>query len=198
MVKGLGFSFLFADSSLGTYQSSEEIRETSQIKDQDTQDTLKSEVILLDNDSTNMENDSDVFHSLENSAHSYNNSVVDFEVVCNESPLKKQQIGRPDKESEEVTSTQVDSSEVKEQVISQPTTWKTECSLQNCINVQEARAADAVEGRHIVEEEENNLDAVVQKIHEKNGKSVGTAEVDVGVTEESVTVSVAESKYSEV
>ncbi|KDR14054.1 Protein ELYS [Zootermopsis nevadensis] len=183
-----------ADSSLGTYQSSEEIRETSQIKDQDTQDTLKSEVILLDNESTNMENDSDVFHSLENSAHSYNNSVVDFEVVCNESPLKKQQIGRPDKESEEVTSTHVDSSEVKEQVISQPTTWKTECSLQNCINVQEARAADAVEARHIVEEEENNLDAVVQKIHEKNGKSVGTAEVDVGVTEESVTVSVAESE----
>jgi hypothetical protein len=164
------------------------------------QDTPKSEVCLLDNESTNMEDDSDVFHSLENSAHtieSVNNLVVDSVDVCSESPLKKQRVGSPDKENE-VTSTWVNSSEVKEQVPSQPTTLKTESNLQNSINVQKTRAADAAEARHVVEEEGNNLAAFVQKTHEKNGKPVDTAEVDVRVTEESVTITVAESKHSKV
>jgi hypothetical protein len=200
VVKGLNHSFFFADSSLERCQSTEGTREASQINEPDMQDTPESEVCLLDNESTNMENDSDVFHSLENSAattDSISNSVVDSADVSSESPLKKQRVCSPDKKSEEVTSIQVDCLEVKEEVTSDLRTWKTESNLQNCITVQEARVADTVEARHVVEEEDSTVVAVVQKMHEKNFKPVDTAEVDVEITEESVTVTVAGGKHSE-
>jgi hypothetical protein len=195
--KGI-YLFLCTNSPPETYQSSEKTVEAFQIKEPDMQDALKLGVCLLDNESTNMENDSDVFHSLESSAHtvdSVNNSVVDTENVCSESSLKKQRVGSPDKENK-VISTQFDSLEEKEQITSQPTTWKTENELQNTVNDLETRAADTAEAKHVVEEQDN-LEAVVQKTQEKNGKPFYAAEVDVEVVEESVSVTTAKGKHSE-
>jgi hypothetical protein len=133
-----------------------------------------------------MDDDSDVFHSLENSDHtaaSVSHSLVDSRDVCSESPLKKQRVGSPDK-GKEVMSPQVDSVEVKELIMSQHITSTKE---QNSCNDQETGAADAVEVRL-------DTESVVQK-REKNAISVDNAEADVERLEEAAAIAVAGGKH---
>lgn len=156
----------------------------------------KSEVCLQDSESVSMDDNSDVFHSLENSdrtVDSANHSVVDSVDVQSECPQKKLQVGNADIGKDEIISTQVQPVEVKEQFTpSQPTTWKTESNIQNSVKDQETVAADAVEVRHLVEEQGSNLEAA-EGLVQKSSEPVDISEADVQEKEQSVT---AESKHS--
>jgi hypothetical protein len=149
-----------------------------------------------------MEDDMDVFHSLENSGNtvdSVNHSVVDSADVHSESPLKKQRVGNSDKQKEEVISAQVNSAAVKEQFALNSTTWRLESNLQNPVNDEEtAEAADTVEMGHEVEEQGMDLEvteSVVWEENDKNGEPVDIPEADVKKKEEAVTVTSAEGKH---
>lgn len=171
---------------------SEGTREASQNK----QDNSKSEVCLQVSESVSTDDNSDVFHSLENSdrtVDSANHSVVDSADVQSECSLKKLQVGDADKRKDEIISTQVQPVEVKEQFTqAQPTTWKTETNIQNSVKDQETVAADAVEVRHLIEEQGSNLKPA-EGLVQKSSEPVDVPEADVEEKEECIT---AESKHS--
>jgi hypothetical protein len=143
-----------------------------------------------------MEDNSDVFYSLENSdrtVNSSNHSIVDSADVESECPLKKLRVGNADNEKDEIISKQVQPIEVKEQFTpSQPTTWKTESDIQNSVKDQETVATDATEVRHLVEEQDSNLEAA-EGLVQKSSEPVDVPEADVEEKEQSV---IAESKHS--
>lgn len=151
---------------------------------------------MQDSESISMDDNSDVFHSLENSDHtvgSADHSVMDSADVQNECPLKKLRVDNADKGKDEIISSQVQPLEVKEQFTpSQPTTWKTETNIQNSVEDQEMVAANAVEVRHLVEEQGSNLEAA-EGLVQKSSESVDLPEADMEEKEQSVT---AESKHS--
>lgn len=190
------FIFLFADSALVTHQPIE----SPKIQQQDTQDSSKSEMCLLDSESVNMEDDMDVFHSLENSGNtidSINHTVADSADVHIESPLKEQQVGNSDKQKEEVISVQVNSAGVKEQFALHPTTWNLESRLQNSVHDEQTGAPDTVETGHEVEEQSMDVEvteSVVQEENDKNGQSVDVPEADVKKEEEAVSETSEEGK----
>jgi hypothetical protein len=138
-----------------------------------------------------MEDDSDVFHSLENSdrtVDSANHSVVDSVDVHSEGPLKKLRVGNADKGQEEIIATQVQSVEVKEQLTPpQPTTWKTETDVQNSVGNQATVAADSVEVR------QGSGSEAAEALVQKSAEPVDVPEADVEEKEESLT---AEGKCS--
>jgi hypothetical protein len=188
--------FLIADSALVAHQPIE----APKIQQQDAQDSSKSEVCLLDSESVNMEDDMDVFHSLENSGNtvdSVNHTVVDSADVHIESPLKKQRVGNSDKQTEEVIAAQVNSADEEEKVALQPTTWKLESNLQNSVSDKQTGAPDIVETGH--EFEEQNMDvevteSVVREENDENGQSVDFPEADVNKKEEAIIVTSEEGK----
>ncbi|XP_023712052.1 protein ELYS [Cryptotermes secundus] len=161
---------------------------------QNEQDNSKSEVCLQDSESISVDDNSDVFHSLENSdrtVDSANHSVADSADVQSECPLKKLRVDNSDKGKDEIISTQVQPVEVKEQFTpSQPTTWTTETSIQNSVEDQETVTADAVEVRHLVVEQGSNLEAaegLVQK----------SSEADMEEKEQSVTAKISGERGNE-
>jgi len=188
--------FLLADSALVAHHPIE----APKVQQQDTQDSSKSEVCLLDSESVNMEDDTDVFHSLENSGNtvdSVNHTVVDSADVHIESPLKKQQVGNSDRQNEELIEAQVNSVGVEEKFTLHPTTWKLESSLQNSVNDKQTGAPDTVETGHEVEEQSVDVEvaeSVVQEENEEIGQSVDIPEADVKKEEEAITVTSEEGK----
>lgn len=151
---------------------------------------------MQDTESLSMDDNSDVFHSLENSdrtVDSANHSVVDNADVQSECPLKKLRVDNADKGPNEIISTQVQPVEVKERFTpSQPTTWKTETNIQNSVEDQEIVAADAVEVRHLVEEQGSILEAAEGLVQKSSGPP-DLPEADMEEKEKSIT---AESKHS--
>jgi len=191
--------FLIADSALVAQQPIEAPR----IQQQDTQDSSKSEVCLLDNDSVNIEDDMDVFHSLENSGNtvdtvdSVNHTVADSADIHIESPLKKQRVGNSDKQNEEVIAAQVNSTGVEENFVLHPTTWKLESNLQNCVNDRQTGATDDVETGHGVEEQSMDMEVtecVVQEQNEEIGQCVDIPEADMKKKEKAITVTSEDGK----
>lgn len=191
--------FLIADSALVAHQPIE----APKIQQQDTQDSSKSEVCLLDSESVNMEDDIDVFHSLENSGNtvdtvdSVNHTVVDSADVHIESPLKKQQVGNSDKQNEEVIAAQVNSTGVEEKFALHPTTWKPESNLQNSFNDKQTGAPDTAETGHGVEEQSMDIEVTENVVREQNeeiGQSVDIPEADVKKKEEAITVTSEDGK----
>ena len=188
--------FLLADSALVAHHPIE----APTIQQQDTQDNSKSEVGLLDSESVNMEDDVDVFHSLENSGNtvdSVNHTVVDSADVHIESPLKEQRVDNSDKQNEEVTAAQVNSAVVEEKLALHTTTCKLESSLQNSVNDKQTGTPDTVETGHEVEEQSMDVEvteSVVQEDSEEIGQSVDIPEADVKKKEEAITVTSEEGK----
>lgn len=188
--------FLLADSVLVAHHPIA----PPKIQQQDAQDNSKSEVCLLDSESVNMEDDMDVFHSLENSGNtvdSVNHTVVDSADVHIESPLKKQRVGNSDKQNEEVIAAQGNSPGVEEKFALHPTTCKLESGLQNSVNDKQTGAPDTVEMGHEVEEQSMDVEVTESVIREENeeiGQSVDIPEADVKKEEEAVTVTSEEGK----
>jgi hypothetical protein len=143
-----------------------------------------------------MEDDSDLFHSLENSGRtldSTNHSIVDGTDIESECPLKKLRVGNADKGEAEIISKHVQPVEVKEQFIpSQPTTCKTESDIHISVKDQETVATDTTDVKHLVEEQDSNLEAA-EGLVQKSSEPVDVPEADVEEKEQSVT---AESKLS--
>lgn len=188
--------FLLSDSALVAHHPIE----APTIQQQDTQESSKSEVCLLDSESVNMEDDTDVFHSLENSGNtvdSVNHTVVDSADVHIESPLKEQRVDNSDKQNEEVNAAQVNSAGVEEKFALHPTTWKLESSLQNSVNDKQTGTPDTVETRHEVEEQSMDVEVTESVVREENveiGQSVDIPEADVKKKEEAITVTSEEGK----
>jgi hypothetical protein len=157
------------------------------------QDNSKSQVCFLDSESINMEDDSDVFHSLENSGNtvdSVSHSVVDSADVHSESSLKKQRVGNSDKQKEGVVSAQVNSASVKEQFALHSTTWNVESNLHSSVNEEETGGSAIIEMGHEVEEQSRNLEATENFVQEEDDKN------DQPVDEEqAVTLTSAEGKH---
>jgi hypothetical protein len=174
--------------------------EASKIQQQDAQDSSKSEECLLDSESVNMEDDVDVFHSLESSANtvdSANRTVVDSTDVNIESPLKKQRVDDSDKQNEEVISAHVNSEDVQEKFALHPPDWELESNLQDSVNEEQTGAPEIVEMGHEVEEQSVELvvtEGVVQEENGENGQSVDIPEADVKEKEEAITITSEEGK----
>jgi len=189
-------TFLIADSALVAHQPIE----APKIQQQDALDSSKSEVCLLDSESVNMEDDMDVFHSLENSGNtvdSVNHTLVDSADVHIESPLKKQRVGNSDKQTEEVIAAQVNSADVEEKFALHPTTQKLESNLQNSVSDKQTGAPDTVETGHEVEEQSMDMEvteSVVREENDENGQSVDFPEADVNKKEEAIIVTSEEGK----
>lgn len=174
--------------------------EAPKIQQQDTQDSSKSEVCLLDSESVNMEDDTDVFHSLESSGNtvdSVNHTVVDSADVHIESPLKKQQVVNSDEQNEEVIAAQVDSAGVEEKYALHSTTWKLESNLQNSVSDKQTGAPDTVDTGHEVEEQSMDVEvteSVVWEENDENGQSADIPEADLKKKEEAITLTSEEGK----
>jgi hypothetical protein len=147
-----------------------------------------------------MEDDMDVFHSLENSGNTVdgvNDAVVDSADVHIESPLKKQRVGNSDKQNEEVIAAQVNSGGVDEKFALHATTRKLESNLQNSDNDKQTGAPDTVESGHEVEEQSMDVEVTESVVHEENdenGQSIDIHEGDVKKKEEAITVISEEGK----
>jgi hypothetical protein len=135
-----------------------------------------------------MEDNSDVYHSLESSDHTVGSADVHSECL-----LRKLQVGNADKGKEEIISAQIQSVEGTEQLTpSQLTTRKSETVAQNSVSNQETVVKDTVKVKHLVEDEGSNLEAA-EALAQKSAEFVDIPEEDVEEREQIVT---AESKHS--